>query len=120
MADTLTAYKQNTKIYTMTFTNSVGVAIDITDCTIYFTIKSMESSPTVTDTNALLHKIILPAAHTTPSAGITSMTLTNDNLNIDVGTYYFDFQMINASGEITTLQKGVYKILERVTLTTTV
>lgn len=98
----------DTRIITINCFQSDGVTpINLTGATVTFTLNS-DSAPT-TDGTAALQKIV--TTHTSPLLGITSITITNtDTQNIAPGDYYYDVQVKDASGNITSLKKDIFTI----------
>lgn len=49
--------------------------------------------------------------------GEVLITLSHADTEIDAGTYYYDFQFVSATGEVTTILAGKVKVLPDVTRT---
>ena len=82
-----------------------GTAQDITDWTIYMTVKeSMEDS----DANAKINKKI--TSHSEPEAGKSLIKLTATDLNLTVGTYYYSVDYKDAEGSSGILKEGQFVI----------
>ena len=76
----------------LTFKDSVGAVIDITNYVIYFILKRNKY-----DTAAALSKTI--TVHTVPISGQTQIALTNTETALLNGSYYYDIAYItNISG----------------------
>lgn len=109
---TLEIYEANDVDITVTVQDAAGDAVDITGYTFWFTVKDQESDA---DVDALIQKTI--TSHTTPSSGITTVSLTNSDTDQDVGEYNYDIQMKDTSSKIQTLVKGNIKIKPKITQT---
>ena len=90
---------------------TVLTVIDITGCTIWFTIKENEDDD---DEDALLQKKIDPP-HSDPTNGTALLNCSITDMTITPGTYYFDFQYLSSGGVLTTLTKGKIKIKQGIT-----
>lgn len=91
----------------ITFTDSAGVAIDITGSTITGTIrKKPEDTAYIAQGNAVL---------TTPASGIATLTLAATLFNVPNGTYFYDIKWTDSAGVITTFMKGNFEISYNVT-----
>lgn len=86
-----------------------SVAIDLTGATIHFTAKE---DITDEDTDAAISKAV--TSHTNPTGGITSIKLEPEDTNVEPGMYSYDIQLQDASGNISTIAFGKFKILSRV------
>jgi len=109
----LEIYRRDDETYTLTFTNSNGTAYDLTDCTVFMTVKrSQEDS----DDEAVISKTV--TSHTDPTSGITTIALTPTDTDIEEGRYYFDIQLKTSAGEIKTVTKGLFKVTQDITVRT--
>lgn len=95
MGDYEISVKKGTDVtFTVNFTDSDGVAVDITDWTVYFMVKTDIND---LDASALISKTI--TSHTSPTAGQTSFTITReDTENLNFGLYVYDIQFIKDDG----------------------
>jgi hypothetical protein len=99
----------------LTFRES-GTAIDITGYTLFFTVNA-SNSPT-TDSAAVIEKSV--TSHLAPTLGQTRITLApSDTDSITPGTYYYDIQVKDGSGNITSLPKDKFIIVSDITRRTT-
>jgi hypothetical protein len=80
----------------VTFSDDAGQAINITGATVFFTVKSDLSD---TDDDAVIAKTI--TTHSNASQGQTTITLTANDTLIDAGKYYWDLQIKDSAGKIT-------------------
>lgn len=93
--------------------DSAGDAVDITGYTFWFTAKSQESD---IDANAEIQKEV--TSHTTPASGLTAITLSNSDTDLDTDKeYFYDIQMKDTGGSVTTLVKGRMLIKKDITVT---
>lgn len=88
--DTLEIQKGNICSVTITFTDEDGDAYDLTDKTVFFTMKDPDDFET-DDDDAIITKNI--TSHTDPTNGITTLTLTASQTNVDVGKYKCDLRV---------------------------
>ena len=109
MAD-LFVFRGDSKSYNLTFKDSDGVAIDITGYTIKFTVKENKDD---TQANAIIKKVV--TTHSDPTNGITAVTLSTSDTDLTVKDYYYDFEMEDASGNITTFLEGIFRIKQDIT-----
>ena len=94
-------------------TYSDGTAYDLTGSTVYFTVKA---NLTDTDANAKIQKTV--TSHSDPANGITSITLSKTDTNIDAGDYYWDLQIKESGGDIHSVRYGIFRIIQDITITT--
>ncbi len=85
--------------YTLTLTFA---DTDITGYKIYYTLKENETDD---DDDAVIAKTV--ASHSDPTNGITAVTLSAEETNDLLGTYYYDAQYKAAGGTIKTAMSGV-------------
>jgi len=85
----------------LTFTKDDGSAWDITDWTVYFTVKSSENDD---DSEALIQKTI--TNHDAPLDGKTSISLTSSDTSGIAGTKVYDVTVVKGSGAPQTIIKG--------------
>lgn len=107
----ITVYRGDDRVFTLTFTNSSGVAIDISNYTIFFTVKSSFND---TDANAVISKTV--TSHSDPTHGITTVTLAAADTDTKTpGAYIYDIQTKDGSGKIFTAQVGDFILESEVT-----
>jgi len=110
MANDLSMYRGDTKAIALHFTNADGSDKDITDWTVFFTLKKSELD---TDAEAKIVKNV--TEHTVPLEGKTQFTIEPaDTLHLVPGKYVYDVQTKNGD-TISTLVKGVLTIIGDVT-----
>lgn len=112
MANTdLTAPRRDTFPIVVTVTSD-GAAVDITGYTFFFTAKKCDTD---TDAQAVITKDV--TSHTNPTGGVTTITLSSADTNVDAMDYVYDIQMKDTSGNITTLvtPAGKFTIVQDIT-----
>jgi len=106
-----TLYRGDSREYNLTFTNSNGESINITDWKIYFTIKL---SCIDGDNKAVIKKDI--TIHDDPINGKTKIILLpNDTNVIKPDKYWYDIQVKRGEDNILTLLRGRIEILTDIT-----
>lgn len=110
-------YRGDTKKYKMRVRDGdTEEPISVHNGKLYFTLKKSQS---LTDDEATL-QVIATGSETDQlnPEGIVSMTVpASDTKLITPGDYYYDFQFVSESGEVTTVLAGKVKVLKDVTLT---
>jgi hypothetical protein len=99
---------------TTTCKDSSGNPIDITGYSVFFTVKSEPNQP---DSDALISKKV--TSHSNPTQGITHITLTHDDTNIDEGDYIYDFQLVTPGGAVSSSQRDTITVTNDITIRTT-
>jgi hypothetical protein len=123
----LIAVRGDDEDYDLTVATGAGVAIDLTNATLWFTVKK---DSTDADLRALIQKTTddgIDLAYqgvAVPSGADTTGQATihldpADTIKIKPGTYVYDVQMM-ISGVVTTLVDGDFEITADVTRSTTV
>lgn len=112
MAD-ITIIRGDTQTVGVTFTDSTGAAVNLTDCTVFFTVKNKCDIGKDSDDCALIRKTV--TSHSDPTHGITSVPLTSTDTNLAEGDYYWDLQVKTLSNNISSTIKGIFKIVNDVT-----
>ena len=102
----LGAEKGNSKAYGLYFKKD-GTAIEITDYTVYFTLKE---KPEDTGEDAKINKKI--TTHTTPVNGYTVIELSKTDLNLTSKSYVYGVDVKDDAGEVYPLYRGRYLISE--------
>lgn len=103
-------YRGDDKAYTIHFKDQDSVDVDITGWTIRFTLKkNIDNS----DEDAKIKKDI--TTHTDPTHGKTLLILSNTDTNLTPGKYYYDIQVEDAAGHITTLIRKTLVIRKEIT-----
>lgn len=101
---------------TVTFLQSDGVTpIDLTGGTVFFTVNATQN-PT-DDTSAAIAKKV--TSFTSPTSGVATISLTNaDTQNIAPGTYYYDVQLKDASGNFVSSKQDQFIVIADTTRST--
>lgn len=105
----LSVIRKTTNTFTLTIKEN-GVAKNITGFTIFFTVKKNTSQ---TDTQAVISKTI--TSHSNPTHGITLITLSPTDTNIQQGTYVYDIRYKDLSNNIYAIPQDNFTILDYVT-----
>lgn len=87
-----------------------GVALDITDFTIFFTVKDKENDP---DSKAKISIDI--TTHTNPTAGETLLEIPRAK-NKTAGNFFYNFKVLDASNKIVSTKKGKLQIDPNITI----
>lgn len=94
------------------YLNSAGVALDLTGATVFFTVNAADSP--ADDTAAVISKTITSISN--PSLGIATISLTNaDTQNITPAEYYYDVQVKDAAGNVTSSKRDKFIVTGDVT-----
>jgi len=101
----LSLFRGDNKSYTLTFIDGDGAAIDITDWTIFFTVKKNKLA---VDADADISKDI--TSHTAPLTGLSAITLTASDTDLDPRVYWYDIQVKKDDGKIATVMKGQFVV----------
>lgn len=114
MASTdIKVFKGDDVTFTVTITDENGAAVDLTGGVLWFTVKK---NKTDSDSDALIQKQV--SSHTTPTGGITAITLTDTDTNQTASQYFYDIQFVNSTSDVTTYGVGNFIILQDVTTST--
>lgn len=114
MVNELSIFRGDTESIGVTITDSAGATVNITGYTFFFTVKGDESDG---DASALISTDV--ATHTDPVNGVTAISLPAGSTNIAIGTWFYDLQMKDIGGNITTLLKGDFVVKKDISVRTT-
>lgn len=103
----------DTFLRTMSFVDSAGAAINITDWTIFFTIKDAKDEA---DGSAEISKTI--TTHTNAAAGLTQILVAASEMAVLNGDYFYDIQAKKSDGTILTILRGKFIVDSDITLRT--
>lgn len=91
--------------YTLNLTvkTSTGALQDLTGYKAFFTVVAAldEATVSVVDSTALISKTI--ASIPAPTTGVISFALTSTDTNVATGVYFYDVQIEDAGGVVTTI-----------------
>lgn len=97
----------------VTFKDEDGVAINITGYTVYFTVKKKPDADE-DDSTAVLKKEV--TSHTDPTNGITNIEIAKaDTEDVEPRRYFYDLQLKDGSGKISSSKYGVLEIIPDIT-----
>lgn len=108
MAAKITATRGDTFTLTVPVTSS-GTAVNLTGYKAYFTVKPSinVTDNTNDDASALLQ--ITVASVSNPTAGIITFSATATTMSaITPGSYFYDIELIDGSGNVTTIGPGPF------------
>lgn len=97
----------------ITFTDKDGEPIDLTGCTVFFTMKKKISD---SDEDAIIEKEV--TSHIEPTEGTTRVSLTNTDTDIPARHYFYDIQVEDTANKIISSTVGQIKITQDVTVRT--
>jgi hypothetical protein len=103
-------YKTNDARMDVQFINDDGSVMNISGCTIFFTVKSQTSDP---DDLALISQDVV--SHDVPESGLSHIDVTNAETNICPGDYFCDLKLKDIAGRCTTFYVDTFRVLEVVT-----
>lgn len=99
--------------FSTTIRNGDGTPVDITGCTIYFTVKDDSYITDTDDTDAIIQ--VVNTVHTDPTNWVTTFVLTHAMTEVPVWEYNYDIAITYPSGNKTSSAKCKIKVIERVT-----
>lgn len=99
------------KNYRLQFTVDGTTPLNLTGYTIIFTVKTNLSD---SDDNAKIQIIV--TTHTDPTNGISNILVPHTDTKLDLGSYYYDIQLIDPLGKIRTVIRGTVEFVYEVTL----
>jgi len=114
MADRrIEAIKRDDSDFEITFKDVDGVAINLTGATVFFTVKR---NPTDTDANAVISKEITEFEE--PTEGIALLELSDEDMDIPARSYYYDIQLKDSAGKISSSFSGRFVVSQDITIRT--
>ena len=99
--ENITVYRGDDWGVELKFTNIDDSVIDITNWTLFFTIKKRKTD---SDEDAIIQKTT--TLFPDPTHGIASIALTHDETSNLNGLYYYDFQYKDQNGIVQTIVSG--------------
>jgi len=92
-----------------------GVALDVHDCYIWFTAKTAKEDA---DIDAVIGPVRAQIPDNANAAlGIYLFTLGRVHTDVPVGSYFYDFQLLDRASKVKTLGDGRLKIVQDITQT---
>lgn len=110
----LSITRRDDKVFTFYFFDEDGSAIDLTNCSLFVTVKQYEDD---TDANA---KIADSLTITDATGGIATWTLEPDDTTYLRGIYFWDVQLVDSSDKVYTLIRDRFEVLPDYTIRTSV
>lgn len=114
MDNTITIIRGDDQSLDLTIKNADGSAFNLTDCTVYFTVKKRFHD---SDTDAIIKKDV--TVHTNAAGGLTTVELTKTDTTIDARKYLWDIQVKDSSDKIFSVVYGDFIVKHDVTNRTT-
>lgn len=113
MANRMEIIKRDDSDFQLTFKDIDGNAIDLTNGVVFFTVKKVKID---TDVNAIIKKEI--TTFDDASSGIALLSLTAEETDISAGDYWFDIQLKDSNGKITSSSAGRFLVMQDITIRT--
>ena len=104
--------KGDTYSIDLTIETALGVAVDLTGATVFFTVKRNLQDA---DSLALINKTV--TGHTSPTTGQTSISLLASDVAY-VGDFYYDIKVKFSSGIISSVFMNKFILTDHVTIRT--
>lgn len=98
-----------------------GVALDLRGCQLFFTLRSAVKDANgnwiedADDSEAVAKADVSVSNGASPVYQFPDIVISNTLTNIPLGSYYYDFQVKLANGDILTMNKGKTKVVYQVT-----
>lgn len=87
---------------------------NLTGCTVFFTVNANSDNTTDVDTSAVI--ALKTSTFSSPTSGIANLSLTNViTQDITPDVYFYDIQLKDSSGNITSLAQNTFQIIPDVT-----
>ncbi len=94
-------YRGDTRTYSIVSKAKDGSPLSLHNAKLFITFKSSQS---LADADAELHKVIsLTEIDPNNPTGVATIKLTHTDTEITPGTYWYDFQLVYANGDVITL-----------------
>ena len=106
----ITRYRGDTAPDRFTVTDTDGTALNVTGYSFIMTIDERLNPPDETTQIAQITGDLV-----TPSSGIIEFAPTSGDADQEPGTYYYDIQMTDGDGKLTTLAKDEYIFTQDIT-----
>lgn len=110
----ISMYRGDDKSIVVTITQG-GTPVNITNSSVFFTINSARGA---TDAGSIYQKIV--TSHSNPSQGETTISIpSGSSTSFTPGIYWYDVQLKQSTGSISTVVLGRFTVDADVTRTTT-
>lgn len=108
----------DSRAITITVTKPDGITpFDLTGCKVYFTVNANKNNTASDDSSAVIS--LSTSTFTAPLTGIATLQLTNaQTQTLTPGVYYYDAQVKDISGGITSLPQNTFTVVPDVTRST--
>jgi hypothetical protein len=105
----------DSRLISIAIFQSDGVTpFNLTGCEVFFTVNANTNNTADTDTSAII--ALKNTSITNPTLGIATIQISNTNTqDVAPGTYYYDVQLKDANGNITSLAQNQFIIIPDVT-----
>lgn len=115
-APPITGYPRgDTRTLSIQVNNADGTAFNLTGCKVYFTL-NLSKTPADDGTDSSASLIASTSSFSTPTNGLATITLTNTLTQPLVGgKYYYDIQLKDGSGNITSLGQNTFTVIDDIT-----
>lgn len=105
----------DSRLVSVSILQSDGVTpFNLTGCEVFFTVNANSDNTSDNDTSAVI--ALKTSSFTNPASGVATIQISNVNTqDITPGTYYYDVQLKDANGNITSLAQNQFIIIPDVT-----
>lgn len=109
----------DSRLISISIFQSDGVTpFNLTGCEVWFTVNASSNNTSDTDASAVI--ALKNTSIANPTLGVATIQITNANTqDIAPGTYYYDVQLKDASGNITSLAQNQFIVIADVTRSVT-
>lgn len=106
----------DSRLLNITVLQSDGVTpFNLTGCEVFFTL-NISSTPANSSTDASAALAVSTSTFTNPATGVAQIQLTNaETQSLAATTYYYDIQLKDASGNITSLAQNQFIVIDDIT-----
>lgn len=113
--DTITIKRGDSATLDVSFKDSAGANVNLTDSVVFFTVKRRVGD---SDDDAVITKDIEDIE--TPASGKVEVVLSPTNTSELAGAYFYDIQLKDKDGNITSSDKGKLIVEKDITIRTTI
>lgn len=92
---------------------NAGVAVDLSGYTVFFTVNA--SNIPTDDSAAVISKTVTLPTPSTPLGQVVITLLPADTTNLIPGTFYYDIQLKDLSGNITSTDQDIFTLVADIT-----